>query len=69
MEQVTYTERNCFSLEEFCFRNAIGRTTAYNEIRAGRLRPKKVGRRTLISIEEEARWLSSIPAFGSTHHG
>jgi len=32
-----YTERNCFSLEEFCFRNGIGRTTAYKEIKEGRL--------------------------------
>jgi RNA-directed DNA polymerase len=24
-------ERNCFSLKEFCYRNGIGRTTAYKE--------------------------------------
>src|SRR5437879_872175 len=30
-------KRNCFSLEEFCFRNGIGRTTAYKEIKEGRL--------------------------------
>jgi hypothetical protein len=69
MKQVKCTERKCFSLEEFCFRNAIGRTTAYKEIKEGRLHPKKVGRRTLITIDEEARWLSSVPVFGSTHHG
>jgi hypothetical protein len=61
-------ERNCFSLKEFCFRNAIGRTTAYKEIKAGRLLTKKVGKRTLISIEEEARWLGSL-SFGGTHNG
>lgn len=69
MKQAKYTERNCLSLEEFCFRNAIGRTTAYNEIKAGRLIPKKVGRRTIISLEEEARWLADVPAFGSINHG
>ena len=69
MKQAKYPERNCFSVEEFCFRNAIGRTTAYNEIKEGRLHPKKVGRRTIISLEEEARWLANAPVFGSVHHG
>lgn len=68
MSKSKFTERNCFSLEEFCFRNGIGRTTAYKEIKEGRLRPKKVGKRTLISIEEEARWLSDAPAFGEFSH-
>jgi predicted site-specific integrase-resolvase len=61
-----YTERNCFSLEEFCFRNGIGRTTAYKEIKEGRLHPKKVGRRTLISLEEEARWFASVSVGGQS---
>jgi predicted DNA-binding transcriptional regulator AlpA len=62
-------ERNCIGLKEFCSRNGIGRTTAYKEIKAGRLQPKKVGKRTLISLEEEARWFASAPAFGGRHHG
>ena len=68
MSKSEYTERNCFSLEEFCFRNGIGRTTAYKEIKEGRLHPKKVGKRTLISLEEEARWFGSAPVFGGLHH-
>ena len=68
MSKSGYMERNCLSLEEFCFRNGIGRTTAYKEIKEGRLHPKKVGKRTLISLEEEARWFGSSPAFGGLHH-
>jgi excisionase family DNA binding protein len=49
---------NAFSVKEFCRRNGLGRTTVYNEIKEGRLRPKKVGRRTLISHEEEQRWFA-----------
>jgi predicted site-specific integrase-resolvase len=64
MSKSEYLERNCFSLSEFCFRNGIGRTTAYKEIKQGRLHPKKVGKRTLISLEEETRWLASIPFGG-----
>jgi predicted site-specific integrase-resolvase len=57
-------DRNCFGLKEFCYRNGIGRTTAYKEIKQGRLQPKKVGKRTLISLEEEARWLAKVPVGG-----
>lgn len=64
-----YTERNCFSLSEFCFRNGIGRTTAYKEIKEGRLHPKKVGKRTLISLEEEARWFRNALVFGGVRNG
>jgi excisionase family DNA binding protein len=58
MSKSEYKERHCFSLKEFCFRNGIGRTTAYKEIKAGRLHTKKVGRRTLILRAEEQRWLA-----------
>ena len=63
MSKSESTERNCVSLEQFCFRNGIGRTTAYKEIKEGRLRPRKVGKRTLISIEEEARWFGNALIF------
>jgi predicted site-specific integrase-resolvase len=69
MSKSEYTERNCLSLQEFCCRNGIGRTTAYKEIKEGRLHPRKVGRRTLISIEEEARWFANASAFGEIRHG
>jgi hypothetical protein len=68
MSKSENAKQNCFSMEEFCFRNTIGRTTAYKEIKEGRLHPRKVGRRTLISVEEEARWFASSPAFGELRH-
>ena len=40
-----------FSVEEFCERYGIGRTSAYGEMRSGRLRAVKRGRRTLITYE------------------
>lgn len=62
-------ERNCFSIREFCYRNGVGRTTAYKEIKEGRLSPRKLGKRTLISVEEERRWLANIPVLGGASHG
>jgi excisionase family DNA binding protein len=41
----------------------IGKTKAYEEIRAGRLRAVKCGKLTLILPEDFNRWLKSLPAF------
>lgn len=50
-----------FSVIEFCRRYSIGRTNAYQEIAAGRLRAVKVGRRTLITVDAAEAWLASLP--------
>jgi hypothetical protein len=49
------------SVREFCGRYQIGRTTAYFEINAGRLRAVKAKRRTLISLEAAREWFDSLP--------
>ncbi|MGL5448056.1 MAG: DNA-binding protein [Rhabdaerophilum sp.] len=50
-----------FSVEQFCQRYSIGRSSTYEEIKAGRLRVKKVGSRTLIAQEEATRWFNALP--------
>jgi excisionase family DNA binding protein len=45
-----------YSIEEFAHCYGIGRTLAYREIAAGRLRIFKVGRRTLISADAAEEW-------------
>jgi ribosomal protein S11 len=44
------------SVSVFCRSYGIGRTTAYREIKAGRLRVFKVGDRTLVSTEAAETW-------------
>jgi excisionase family DNA binding protein len=39
----------------------VGKTKAYEEIRAGRLRAVKCGKLTLILAEDYERWLASLP--------
>ncbi|HLO77408.1 MAG TPA: helix-turn-helix domain-containing protein [Magnetospirillum sp.] len=51
-----------FSVEDFCSAFSIGRTALYAELKAGRLKASKCGRRTLIPRVEAERWLSSLPA-------
>ncbi len=48
--------RKAFDILEFCEAYHIGRSTAYEEIRAGRLNIFKVGKLTRISVEAAENW-------------
>ena len=50
-----------FTIDEFCDRNAVGRTTTYEEIRAGRLLAKKIGSKTIIPADAERAWREALP--------
>lgn len=54
--------QGALSILDFCRWAAIGRTAAYEELKAGRLRARKCGRRTIIPMTEAERWLSALPA-------
>ena len=49
--------RKSLSVEEVSLRNGVCRATIYNEIARGKLKTLKVGRRRLITVEQEAQWL------------
>lgn len=49
------------SVDEFSRWAGVGRTTAWEEIRGRRLRAIKVGRRTLVTIEDAKHWLGTRP--------
>jgi hypothetical protein len=55
------TAEGAISLKAFCERNGIGMTSAYAEIKAGRLIARKCGNRTLIAKADERAWLNSLP--------
>jgi hypothetical protein len=50
-----------YSVDEFCAAHGIGRSLCYEEISAGRLRVRKVGRRTLILAADAAAWREALP--------
>lgn len=56
---MTHT-RNFYSVAEFCHRNSISRATFYRLCNSGRIQTSKLGRRTLISAEVEATFVSSL---------
>lgn len=53
--------RLAFSIDELAKSTGVGRTTIYEQIKAGRLRPVKCGKRTLVPEEEARRWLDRLP--------
>ncbi|MBR1233668.1 helix-turn-helix domain-containing protein [Bradyrhizobium sp. AUGA SZCCT0182] len=49
------------SIDQFCQCFGIGRTTAYEQIKLGRLRARKVGKRTIIADDDAEEWLRNLP--------
>ncbi len=48
------------TVDAFCRSLSIGRSTFYKEVRAGRIRVAKIGRRTIVPLSEQARYLALI---------
>jgi len=53
--------RRSLAVSEFCNIHRICRDRFYFEVRAGRLRAKKVGRKTIVTPEDEDDWVAGLP--------
>jgi len=51
-----------YSIRELANDGPIGRSSIYNQIAAGRLRARRIGRRTIILDEDWRAFLASTPA-------
>jgi len=56
----TDVEIQAYNLKSFCKAHGISRSFAYLEIKAGRLKLFKAGRRTLISREAAEDWRHAL---------
>jgi hypothetical protein len=54
-------QQDFYSLGEFARRHSIGLRTVYAEISAGRLTARKIGRRTVIAIDDAKTWTDQLP--------
>jgi excisionase family DNA binding protein len=50
-----------YSIPQLVALTGIGRTTIYAELKAGRLKARKIGRRTIFLSEDVTAWLSVLP--------
>lgn len=53
-------EKQYLTVNEVIQSTGLGRTKLYEEINTGRLKAKKCGRRTLISITDYKEWLDQL---------
>lgn len=60
-EKEPHARHRAMSVTEFSVRYGIGRTTTYEELKSGRLRARKIGKRTIISEDDAEAWLRSLP--------
>lgn len=51
----------CHTIPDACVATGLSRTTLYEAIKAGRLKPRKCGNRTLILHEDLKRFIKSLP--------
>jgi hypothetical protein len=49
------------TVSEFLSRYSVGRSRFYKQVRIGRLRRLKIGRKTLIAADEAERWRKALP--------
>jgi hypothetical protein len=52
------------SIAEFGEQYGLGRTKTYEELRSGRLRGRKIGKRTIITEDDAEDWLRCLPIMG-----
>jgi hypothetical protein len=64
-ERQRRTRQRGMSLSQFCDCYGAGRTKAYEELRSGRLRGRKLGKRTIITEDDAEEWLRSLPVAGT----
>ena len=57
--------KRVMSIKEFCDEYAVGTTRFYEEVKGGRIRLSKLGRKSLITRDEAERWLKNLPTSGA----
>ena len=59
---------SAYTIKQFCEEFGIGRSLAYAEIAAGRLRSRKVGKRTLVLRSDAEKWAALLPDGNGPRH-
>jgi excisionase family DNA binding protein len=61
MHTVLPTSNIAYTLDQACEIVGLGKTKLYAEIKAGRLKIKKCGARSIVPRDELQRWLDNLP--------
>lgn len=61
MVTITPEHRGALGVDEFCGWAGIGRNKFYQEVKAGKLTLRKVGRKSVITMTDAQAWLEALP--------
>ena len=51
----------CMSIPEFLHWGNLSRTKFYSEVKEGRIKMRKVGRKSVVTIRDAEEWLANLP--------
>ena len=57
----TITTKGAMSVEEFLQWASIGRSKFYEEVKTSRLKMRKIGRKSVITMHDAEAWLNALP--------
>ncbi|GGD93562.1 hypothetical protein GCM10011390_10390 [Aureimonas endophytica] len=57
----TAPERGAMSVDEFCAWASISRAKFYRERNAGRIKLRKIGRKSVVVMSDAVAWLNALP--------
>jgi len=64
MENLVCFEKVAETINEFCSAVGIGRTLFYREVKSGRIKILKAGRKTLVPISQRREYLQRLEEAG-----
>lgn len=57
--------KGALTVNEFCSWASISRAKFYREVTEGRIRVRKIGRKSVVIVTEARSWLENLPVGGS----
>ncbi len=67
MDTTPFNDRLGFTVDELCKAVPIGRTKLYQEARAGKIRLRKIGDKTICTVPDALEYMASLPE-ANLHH-
>lgn len=68
-QQSRFKGRGALSIVEFCFWAGISRSHFYREVSCGRIKVRKIGRRSVVTVDDSLAWLRNLPVIGEAPAG
>jgi len=61
MNTILLEHRGTLTVDEFCSWASIGRSKFYQEVNAGRITLRKIGRKSVVTMADAMSWVNSLP--------